>query len=296
MVMVAVMAIAFLALSHASRPLQAVGGEWNGRSLLFPATIWTAPWLLVEYVLRFLMPLGLSIDYVVDPVTSPFMLRGVIGWGGLLLFMVLMVMAPRLAGPHHPWLRLGAGWTLAFFLPVSNLLPLFNPLADRYAYAMLPGLVLMTGAFAMSIRSRAHQQALALLLALILGGLSSVRLTAWQSDAVMWTAVLDVQPASDRAHTWLGLLAKADGNRDLARDHFQRARDLNPREVTAAINLAILDGEAGRLRAAEQQLRDVLARRPDHREARANLAVALDLQGRTAEAQAIRHQNDKSSD
>ncbi|HMP73998.1 MAG TPA: tetratricopeptide repeat protein [Kiritimatiellia bacterium] len=282
----AIATLTFLLVSHLHRPLQAVGLPWNGRSLLFPHTLLTAPWLLLDYLLRVLLPFGLTVDYVVPPVTTLLNLRGVTGLALLAFLALLWINAPTLSPRHPALLRLSIAWILLAFLPVSNLLPLFNPFADRYAYALLPGFALLIATLLIP-RDPFLPRTLFIILLLAYALLTSHQLTTWRSDESLWTHTLRHQPHSDRAHTWLGLLEREAGNRDLARKYFQRARELNPHEVSAAVNLAILEGEAGRLQEAEQQLRDILARRPDHPQARANLAHALRLQGREKEAQSI---------
>ena len=115
-------------------------------------------------------------------------------------------------------------------------------------------------------------------------GFTTVRIRDWKNDRALWTAALKVEPRSARAHTWLGLLEKRAGRPESAWTYFLLAEELNPHDVTAAVNRAILMGEAGDLAGAEVVLRDVLARRPDHLLARRNLDTCLMQQGKPPES------------
>jgi Flp pilus assembly protein TadD len=83
---------------------------------------------------------------------------------------------------------------------------------------------------------------------------------------------------------------KHRGHRDVAARHFRDADKINPQDVTALINLAIIDGENGDLTASEAKLREAIRRRPEKAEACANLATALHLQGKDREAELMREQ------
>ena len=61
---------------------------------------------------------------------------------------------------------------------------------------------------------------------------------------------------------------------------------MNPREVSALINAAVIHGQNGQIMEAEQLLREAVRRRPDKADAHWNLAVALNAQGRTNESMA----------
>ena len=180
----------------------------------------------------------------------------------------------------------GVGLALVLYLPVSNVpVPLFNPMADRYAYSMLVGFCLAAVAVVVRVVGdgrAAGRIVLVALLACITA--TSLRLPAWRDDRTLWTTTLAQEPRSARAHTWLGLLEKHEGRLTVAREHFEQAAALNPRDVTSTINLAVMDGQAGDLVSAEKRLRDAVELRPDKAEAWWNLAVTLDLQGRRDEA------------
>ena len=262
-----VAAYAWAAFLH--RPAQAISVAWNGYSLPWPDNLLRAPGIFLSYLRLLVVPWPLCADRAVPMWPWPVALCGL---------CALLFIAWHLRG-SRPLVSFGIGWLLLTFLPVSNLLPLFNPVGERYLYLMAPGLLWVVAGFA-SARWRVPL-ALAAAAFLILVPL---RLRDWRNDETLWTAVRRVHPDSARAHTWLGLLAKRAGRLDEAAALFGRAEALNPHDVSALVNLAILDGQAGRLPEAEAQLREAVRRRPDRADSWQNLALALRLQGREAEA------------
>ncbi|HMP75567.1 MAG TPA: hypothetical protein PKE12_04645 [Kiritimatiellia bacterium] len=267
----------YLALAFAARPPQALGGEWNGLSLPWPENVWTAPWLLLRYLKLLVAPWPLSADRVLAPVPGPLSLYVLIPLLLIVLLLALMFFLRR----RQPLAALSLAWVLVCFAPVSNLIPLHNPFADRYAYALVAGFVLFPAALPLSDRVvRRGLIALAAAYAILL----QLRLPDWRDDATLWSATLRVEPRSARAHTGLGLEALGQGDDVTAAWHFTKADELNPRDTTALINLAVMDGRRDDIAAAAAKLEEAVKRRPDKADAWANLAVARELQGRREEA------------
>ena len=251
------------------RPLQAVHVEWNGYSLPWPDNLLRAPGIFLLYLRLLVAPWPLCADRAVPLLPWPLGLAGL----GALLFVAWRLRRNR------PLVTFGLCWLGLTFLPVSNLLPLFNPVGERYLYLMAPGLLWVIAGWATAGWRVPLAVAAALSLILV-----PVRLLDWRDDERLWTSVQRVNTASARAHTWLGLVAKQQGRRAAAARLFAQAEALNPQDVAALVNLAILDGESGHLAEAESKLREAVRRRPDRPDVWQNLAQALRLQGRHDEA------------
>lgn len=268
-----VIAGGLLAMMMAGRPVQATGGIWNGISFRGVEGWWTAPWLAVSMLAKLAAPVSLSVDYVVLPVSGLSDPRFWLAWCVIGVLGALVVRDCRTTATKP-----AAVWMLIIFLPVSNLLPLYNPMADRYAYAMIPGFTWLLTSCVMRVNSRGW-----VLLVLVVGlwtGHSWSRIADWKNDRTLWTAAMEVEPRSSRAHTWLGLLEKEAGRLEEAWQLFLHAEALNPRDVTPMVNRAIMMGESGDLIGAETLLREALFLRPNHKPARQNLEACLRLQGK----------------
>lgn len=275
----------YLAITFTHRPLQSAGQVWNGLALRWPDNVSTAPWIFLREVATLLVPRGLCADYVVQPVsfTDPAF------YGGLALLLVAGGAAVGLRR-RHPVQAFGLGWLLINFFPVSNLVPLFNPMADRYLYLPAAGFAALLASLLCSPRLRRWPGLPAVLLATLCAlyfGLTLRRLGDWRNDGTLWRATAATEPRSARAQTWLGLLAAEKGNLDEMRRRYETADRLNPQAVHPLVNLGVLDGQAGRLVEAEGKFRMAVERRPDFPDGWWNLAIALKMQGRDAEAQQV---------
>lgn len=271
--------LVYVLAAYATRPLQASASVWNGISLPWPANLWTAPWLLLRWLKILLVPYPLCADYVVQPVASLLDVRAAAG----LLAGALLAASAWWCRKGQPVLAFGLGWLLVNFAPVSNVVPLFNPLADRYLYLPAAGFALAVAVLVARMPARATVVAA---LTAIYAGLIFGRLGDWRNDERLWTETARVEPRSARAQTWLGLLAAQRGDGFEAMTRYTLADELNPRDVSALINAAVLDGQRGDLATAERRLRMAVARRPDKLDGWWNLAIALRMQGREAESEA----------
>lgn len=279
----------YLVVTFAHRPLQAAGQAWNGLALRWPDNVTTAPWLFALSLRRLIVPHPLCADYVVASAD----LAAFRFHAGLATLALAVVAAWRLRR-RAPIAAFGTGWLLINFLPVSNLVPLFNPIADRYLYLPAAGFALVLAcALERVIATRAGvgpARRAALPLAVVCAAyaaLSVSRLADWRDDETLWRATARTEPRSARAQTWLGLLAAGKGDEAEARRRYEEADRLNPHNVHALINLAVLDGQAGRVDEAERKLRIAVERRPDFPDGWWNLAAALNIQGRALEAQSV---------
>ena len=267
-------------------------------SLPFPANLLTAPWLWVKELRVLAWPHPLIADYVITPVSHVSDWRFPAGAAALLASAFAAVACVRRA----PAIAFGMGWMLIGFMPVSNIIPLYNPFAERYSYLIAIGFAVVAAQTLSLLPERAWRcsaarpeppgdnaclHSRAILLAMICAaytGLTITRVADWSGDLSLWSKTLQQEPQSARAHTWIGLSCKQTGNLELALKHFAAADQLNPREISGLINIAILYGQQGQLAEAERLLREAVRRRPDKADAHWNLAVALDAQGRKDES------------
>jgi protein O-mannosyl-transferase len=278
----AAVAAAFFGLWLATAPaLQAAGGSWNGESLRFPETVFSAPALWTHALRGLAAPWPPQVAATFEPVRSAASLRF---WAGLGLMGVWGWAAWR-RRRSDPLLALGLAWTAAFFVPVSNLLPLFHPVAERYLAPMAPGFALAAACGLDRLRTGWRGAALAGL-AVAQTGLVLARVAEWSSADRLWTKAHERSPTSADAATWLGLVREEQGDWAAARSLYAAATAANPRADRAWINWGILEGRAGRLAESERLLRKAAEVRPENASAWRNLAACLERQGRGAEAAA----------
>ena len=274
------LAVAFFALwALLPADLQAAGGAWNGESLQFPATVYSAPALWARSLRLLLVPWPLNVTPGFVPVVSPMSLRSF--WG--LAWLALAAVGAWKARRAVPEISLGLVWMLAFFAPVSNLWPLLHPVADRYLYPLAPGFALLA-AWILSHQSRRGRTLGLAALAAIFALLLALRLGQWASAEKLWSAAYYQNPRSATAATWLGLLREEAGDAAGAREFYRAATEANPQAEAAWANWGILEGRANRLDESERLLRRVVDLRPAGAKGWYDLSICLERQGRTEEA------------
>lgn len=277
LVVAALLLLGFAAFAVSAHPPQALDGPWNGLSLRWPENIWTAPWLFLRYIKLLIAPWPLAIDRVVTPITGALAPRFFIGLFSVLAAALFVLVARR----KNSLSALGVTWLLIAFLPISNIIPLHNPVADRYAYALVAGFALLPAA--LPLDDRVIRRGV-IAIAVVYVALLELRLPDFANDTALWFSNVRVEPHSARAQTGLGLAAWHSGDLETAIQYFSRADELNPRDVTAMINLAVMDARTNNLDAASEKIEEALRRRPDKPEAWATLALVREAQGRREEA------------
>lgn len=182
----------------------------------------------------------------------------------------------------------GLGWTLIAFLPFAQLVPFGETVAGRFAYPLLPGIVLAAGAAG---RRRARFVArsglgVVILLGILLGlGLSWLRQVFVLSDARRaFAQVLELEPDNRRAQLLRALAEENAGDQGAALARLRALARRHPGYAKAQVNLGRLLLSAGEVDAAEGVLRRAVLRFPRSSRAALTLARVLFARRRWADA------------
>ncbi|MDP3716604.1 MAG: tetratricopeptide repeat protein [Acidobacteriota bacterium] len=164
---------------------------------------------------------------------------------------------------RHRWPGLSAAWVayLALLAPAAGLVPSgLQVTADRYTY--LPGVVVaivVAGAaarWAARRQGRARLVTTAFVVLAVASSLASRQALAWWSDSVsLWTRVVTLDPTHDVGLYNLGTALAAEGRNEEAAVRYRQVLALRPDHADARANLDRLD--AARL---ERQGNDLAAR------------------------------------
>lgn len=260
--------------------IQALGGHWNGRSFVFPENLQSAPWMVVRQLGLVVWPFGYAVDYAVRPVSTALSWRFAAGLAGCAALVAVGIAAWRRgfrSGMLFGW------WAGAALLTTSNVLPLLNPLANRYLYLPMAGLAGVAAAASCRLvkgPTRWRTLGLPLLTGLLLTGLTVWELRHWRTEREVWERTARLQPDSSRAQVWLGLFAMRNERFEEATGYFKAALDRNARQVSARLNLGIAAARQGRLPEAVEHFQQAVEDRPDKAQAWLNLGMAYMRTGR----------------
>jgi len=263
--MAAFLAVRFLFAPPSQTHLEYLGGSFSHVFLMQPR-------LWVFMMGKLLWSAQLSADYTLGNLS---------GLSTPVAFVILIIVLGLQA-----WLaaksRIGALGIAIYWLglaTVSNFMPLYRPLADRFYYLPLTGVALQLAAlFLMTLRSRwGFWAALApfLLAILPLTALNFARQAAFTNDFSLWSDTLKVSPHSALARCSLGVALYQKKQLTEAMAQFQKALEIYPNYVEAHSDLGIALVQKGRIDEAIAELHKALQINPDFGQAHNSLALAL---------------------
>ncbi len=269
-------------VTHASRQTEYYGGGLG-------MTVLTAARIIVHYLKLLLFPATLNADYSYNafPVTS--------SWTDPRAWLALVVLTLLAAGlirllPSRPVAALGGLWFFVTLLPVSQLIPHHELMAEHYLYIPSFGLFLAAGAMLVTLMEKGRQAAAVtgacLLALLLLGARTVVRNRDWKDDLTLWTKTVSTAPGAARARDNLGRAYLRRALNEQAEKELAEAVRIKPEEPRYHDNLGLAYLRLGKLAEAEAQLREALRGSPRLVSGRMNLGLTLFDQRRFEEAEA----------
>ncbi|HAZ07755.1 MAG TPA: hypothetical protein DCZ01_04350 [Elusimicrobia bacterium] len=180
---------------------------------------------------RLLWPRPLQADYAPRPALSwsdPRPWAALAGWS-------LVLVAAWFLRRGRPLTALGLAWMTAALVPVSGLVWMANPTADRYLYFASGGLCLALGSLlgreGPDPRARRTAAALATVLVCVWGAWTALRVPDFRDDLSLFSSVVALDPEVPRARLNLALALADGGRREEAEGHFQAALRLWPQSA-----------------------------------------------------------------
>ena len=177
----------------------------------------TLPYLILKYLLLLIAPVSLSADYVITPIKS---LSSPIFIFSSLLLISLFIMT-HIFGRKDKGISFGILFFLILLIPVYNIFPLSNPLAERYIYLPLTGFIVITFSIIqnISIKHKTKRFYMPIFFILIIGIYSLLvvkRNVIWRDNYSLWYKTVKKIPESSRAHNNLGNIYFREGRTDEA--------------------------------------------------------------------------------
>ena len=233
---------------------------------------------IVDYLQIVLFPLNLNADYVFSYPNSYFAISNIIAF----LIMAGLVVISFFILKKSREIFFGIWWFLITLFPVSNIIQIFNPLADRYLYLPLIGFCLALSIFINSILHRILAPRInkftvlkVLSVAAILIFYSSVTISRnydWKDNFTLFSKTLESSPNSPIAHGGLGTAYQQQGKYDEATREFKKTVELMPRHYKAHYSLAYLYEMQGFVEQAIYHYEKVVEINPNFVDAYYNLA------------------------
>lgn len=201
------------------------------------------------------------------------------------------------ARPLDPAWRLVAFGVVWFFLALSvesSLVPIVDLVYEHRVYLPSAGLFAAVATAAALLLRRLSPEdparataLLAVLLALLLGGLTLRRNAVWADDLTLWTDAVERSPGKARPHLNLGTALVDAGQPARAAAELEAGLALAPASSYGHAQLGVVLLSLGRTGEGEGHLREALRLEPRDPEATFNLAMVLWQTGRRPEAQRL---------
>lgn len=259
---------------------------WGGG--LWP-TVLTSVTIMGHYLTLLLWPVTLNADYSFNAFPVP---------GTLLDRRVLMAIAVvggswwaiwrNLASRR--WAAFGGLWVFLTLLPVAQIIPHHEIVAEHYLYLPSIGFCLAAAMVVEALRERVRQRravsAVFALVVLLLGFRTVIRTRDWKDDLTLWTKTVRTAPASARARRNLGRLYMIRGRRQEAAQEFREAIRIMPDDAATWNNLGVMLLEQGNWDGAEQAMTAALRLNSLPLDVRINLGVVSLRRGQVKQAEA----------
>ncbi len=279
-----------LAAGLACYVLFLVRGTWQ--RAYYGGTIWftllTVARVFLRYIKLLLFPLTLSADYSYNafPVTT--------SWTDPKALLAVLILASLGYGllaclRSRPLAAFGGAWFFVALLPVSQIIPHHEMMAEHYLYVPSVGFFLMVAGLVDPLLERprfAPALYAAGLSTLVLLSLRTVwRNSDWKDDLTLWSKTVQAAPQAARARNNLGGTYLRRGQLALAQEQLEAALEIKPDFAPAWANLGKLSLDRGDQERAEQELQTALRLKGDETIPRLWLGAVYERKGRMAEAE-----------
>jgi tetratricopeptide (TPR) repeat protein len=250
------------------------------------------PGHIFSFIELAIFPVNLTADYVFSYPDSFFNASNLLGFVGVMGLAGLSFIVYR----YSKTVFFGIWWFLITLFPVSNLIEIYSPLAERYLYIPIIGFCLVVPTVIDAVVRRgftrpAVARMVTLIPALVIVGLYSTATIArnpdWQNNFVLWSKTAQSSPNSLVAHGGLGLAKLERGMLNEARQEFETAIKLYPNDAKSYYNLGLVYHQKGNLKQAMENYNRSVTLNPGLVRAHYNLATLYAQQG--AMDLAIRH-------
>jgi tetratricopeptide (TPR) repeat protein len=189
---------------------------------------------------------------------------------------------------HSKEIFFGIWWCFITLFPVSNLIEIYHPLAERYLYLPLIGFCLVVPIIIYGLAGRLitkpHTANLVSLIPVLViisfySTTTMARNPDWQDNFSLWSKTVQTSPNSLVARGGLGLAYQERGMLDEAREQFEIAIKLYPGHHKSYYNLGLIYHQKGDLKRSIQYFKRSVTLKPEDIRSHYNLGTLFAKQG-----------------
>lgn len=271
------LSLRFVFLSHPAAPAAPSYGSLLERILYLPDHIFS-------FIKLALFPVDLNADYVFSYPPGFFDISNLAGF----TIVVGLAAASFYIYKHSRKIFFCMWWFPITLFPVYNLIPIFNPLAERYLYIPLIGFCMLAALIFNNLFFRRLAQTaplkiltLAALIAVVgfYATVTVARNRDWKDGFTLWSKTVRQSPDSSVAHGSLGRAYQEQGQLDKAAAEYEKALRIYPADYKAHYNLGVIYDKQDRLTKAVHHYLRAIEINPAYANAHFNLANVYQRQG-----------------
>lgn len=194
--------------------------------------------ILVKYLLLIIFPMKLSVDYPISPISSLFNVQFLIS----LLVIILMLFVIFRLWKRNREASFFLAWFFITLIPTMNLVPILNPMAERYLYLPLIGICGFIGSLLITLEKKNQRLSLIFLLIIIFLFMlrTFIRNFDWRNDIILAKKTIQTMPNSAKSHYNLGCYYLSANVLSQAEEEFQKAIEIDKNFVPAYNNLGVI--------------------------------------------------------
>jgi len=227
--------------------------------------------VLATYIKLFFLPFGLNADYLVPPIN-----HGISSFIVSVFVVGTFVIILLRFGRNNALFCFFSLWLFITLLPVSNIVPIGNVMAERYLYIPIMGFLGCAGIMVKDYIFKKFYARICFALVLFAFGILSIyRNGIWYDEFSLWYYTLQREPNSVRAYHNLGVVYSAKGLYGRAEEEYKKTLEINPGDAEAHYNLGNVYEKKGRIDEAIKEYKEAIQYNPYYAEAYNNLGMLL---------------------
>ena len=274
--------IRFFVLYNPQESIKPIYGNWVERVIFLPAHIFS-------FIKLAFFPVHLTADYVFSYPPHFFAASNLIGF----IFVAGLAVGSVFAFKYSRAIFFAIWWFFITLFPVYNIIPIYNPLAERFLYIPLIGFCLLVAMAFNTLMNRRFSETLpvkvfasvAVITLLCFYATATIsRNRDWKDSLTLWSKTVITSPNSSIAHGSLGRAYQDLERWAEAIREYKKAIALFPNNYKAYYNLGVLYDRQGALKEAVANYKSAIAINPTFINAHFNLGNIYHNQGLLEEA------------
>ncbi len=276
------LSIRFLILHNPAESIKPFYGGLIERVIFLPGHIFS-------FIKLALFPVNLTADYVFAYPHNFFAISNLLG----LLFSAGPAVLSFFVFKHSKEFFFATWWFFITLFPVFNLIPIYNPFAERYLYIPLIGFCMAVSIVFNTVLNKRLPETVAVkiissaAIIVILGFYSTITISRnrdWKDSLTLWSKTVITSPTSSIAHGSLAWAYQDQGRMKEAVREYEKAIAIFPENYKAWYNLGVIYDRQGASKEAAASYKNAIAINPAFINARFNLGNIYHKQGLLAEA------------